>query len=329
MQTRAMTKGTTALRDPWEFGAVERRSGADGAARLADGLGWFSLGLGLAELLAPRAVAAVIGVRADERNTTTLRAMGARELVTGAGLLTQGHSGWMWARVLGDALDLALLGRALFTARGDRARLAAATASVLGVTWLDARTALELRRGGVTRWRRTDRTARLQAVVTVNRSPEEVYTFWRDFKNLPRFMSHLESIEVHNGHSRWRARAPAGVELTWEAEIVVDRPNELIAWRSLEGGDLPNRGVVRFQSAPGGRGTEVRVELQFEPPGGRIGAAVARLLKEIPEQKLSNDLHRLKQLIETGEVVESDASVEHEPHPARPSPNIGLFSRQV
>jgi uncharacterized membrane protein len=154
----------------------------------------------------------------------------------------------------------------------------------------------------------------------VLQSPEQVYEFWRDFRNLPRFMEHLESVELLEGRrSRWRAKAPVGSNVEWEAEIVEDRPNEMISWRSLPGSEVDNTGSVRFLPAPGGRGTEIRVALEYDPPGGRLGAKVAKLFGEAPEQQVASDLRRLKQVLETGEVVHSDASIHRGMHPARPA----------
>jgi len=149
----------------------------------------------------------------------------------------------------------------------------------------------------------------VRKAITISRPGEELYRFWHDFTNLPRFMSHLESVEV-TGPDRlhWRAKAPAGMTVEWDAEIVEDRPNALIAWRSLEGADVYNTGSVRFVPAPGGRGTEVRVVLHYVPPGGRIGAWFATLFGEAPEQQIHDDLRHFKQVMETGEVVLSDAS---------------------
>ena len=159
----------------------------------------------------------------------------------------------------------------------------------------------------------------VKKAITVNRPPEEVYRFWHDFRNLPRFMKHLEDVRVTgNRRSHWKAKAPAGTTVEWDAEVVDDRPNELIAWRSLEGADVDNWGSVRFAPAPGGRGTEVRVELDYAPPGGALGATVAKLFGEEPEQQMQDDLRRFKQVLETGEVVYSEATVHGRPHPARP-----------
>lgn len=144
---------------------------------------------------------------------------------------------------------------------------------------------------------------------TVMRPREEVYAFWRDLENLPRFMHHLEHVEnTTPGRSRWTARAPGGT-VEWDAEIVEDAPNQRIAWRSLPGADVPNSGTVSFVDAPGDRGTEVRVVLGYEPPGGSAGAKVAKIFGEEPSQQIRDDLRRFKQVMETGEVVLSDGSL--------------------
>ena len=167
---------------------------------------------------------------------------------------------------------------------------------------------------------RGTRHVTLKTSVTIRKEPAEIYQFWRDFRNLPRFMSYVASVsETSNGHLRWRGRGPAGRALTWEAEIVADRPNERIAWRSLEGSLLPNHGAVLLRRAPQGRGTEVHLTVGFEPPGGSLAAKVVRLFEGIPEQRLNDDLRRLKQILETGDVVRSDASIHRGLHAARPS----------
>jgi uncharacterized membrane protein len=146
------------------------------------------------------------------------------------------------------------------------------------------------------------RGIKVEKSVTVNRSPEELYRFWRNFENLPRFMNHLESVRTTAGNrSHWVAKAPAGSSVEWDAEIYNEKENELIAWRSLEGADVDSAGSVHFQAAPGGRGTEVRVVLKYDPPGGIIGATIARLFGEEPSQQIEEDLRRFKQVMETGE----------------------------
>jgi uncharacterized membrane protein len=148
---------------------------------------------------------------------------------------------------------------------------------------------------------------RVAHAVTINRAPEELYRFWRDFQNLPRFMKHLESVrETGNGRSRWVAKAPGGRTVQWDAEITEDRPNELIAWRSLEGAAVDNVGSVRFDRAPGGRGTIVRVEMRYRPPAGAAGAAVAKLLGQNPGWLVKDNLRRFKQTMETGEVITTE-----------------------
>lgn len=139
--------------------------------------------------------------------------------------------------------------------------------------------------------------------VTVNKSPEEIFAYWRNLENLPRFMDHLKEVRVTDGtRSHWVAKAPAGTAVEWDAEIINEEENRLIAWRSLEGADVPNTGSVRFVPSPGGRGTQVKVNLEYLPPAGKVGAAVARLFGEEPSQQVRDDLHRFKQLMEAGEI---------------------------
>jgi uncharacterized membrane protein len=298
-----------------------RASSNDSRERLADGLGWFSVGLGLTQLAAPRWLAPFIGVQETNNVRTLLRAVGTRELACGVGILTRPRSaGWLWARVAGDAMDLALLGAAFASKKSHRGNVALATAMVVGVTALDVLSGVQLgRRPGSAGRPRKDRAMDVKQSITVNRPPDELYRFWHDFENLPRFMSHLESVQaLDNGRSHWKAKAPAGKTVEWDAEVVDDLANELIAWRSLEGADVGNTGSVRFTPAPGGRGTEVRVQLQYDPPGGAIGAMAAKLFGEEPAQQVYDDLRAFKQVMEVGEVVRSDASIHARPHPAQP-----------
>jgi uncharacterized membrane protein len=138
--------------------------------------------------------------------------------------------------------------------------------------------------------------------VMVNRPAAELYTFWRDLTQLPLFMDHLVSVvEVGMGRTHWVAKAPAGRTVEWDAEIINDIPDELIAWRTLEGSDVVSAGSVHFVSMPGRRGTEVRVRLQYDPPGGKVGATVAWLLGHDPSQTIHEDLRRFKQLTEAAE----------------------------
>lgn len=152
-----------------------------------------------------------------------------------------------------------------------------------------------------------DRAVRIEHVVTVNRNIHDVYAFWKDFENFPRFMRHLDRVQrIDERRSRWRANAPAGLKAEWEAEMLEDRADEWIAWRSLPGSRVENSGSVRFSPAPGARGTEVRVQLQYTPPGGAFGRGLAWLFGEEPDIQVKDDLRRFKQLMETGEIPISD-----------------------
>ncbi len=289
--------------------------------QVARGLGWFSIGLGLAECAAPRSVARMIGLRDDDTNRNTLFAYGVREIASGIGILMGDRPVVpVWARVGGDVMDLAFLGRALRSDRSEKNRVAAATAAVLGVTLLDVMTGRSLGAESTAARGASRPGIEVREQITIGKPPEELYRFWRDFQNLPRFMEHLESVRVlDDRRSRWTARAPAGKTVEWEAEITTDVPNERISWRSVGEADVPNFGTVRFLRAPGDRGAEVQVELRYDPPGGKLGAVVAKLFGEEPSLQVKSDLRRLKQVMETGEVVHSDASIHRGMHPAQPS----------
>ena len=147
------------------------------------------------------------------------------------------------------------------------------------------------------------RGIRVEKSVTINRDASEIYEFWRKLENLPRFMEHLESVTTYDDkRSHWIAKGPAGKSVEWDAEIINEVPNELIGWRSLEDSEVDNAGSVQFRRAAGGRGTEVRVTMRYDPPGGALGAVVAKLFGEEPGQQVEGDLRRLKSLLEAGEV---------------------------
>jgi uncharacterized membrane protein len=149
----------------------------------------------------------------------------------------------------------------------------------------------------------------LRATITVNKPATEVYQFWRHLENHPRFMQHLESVASTNGtRSHWVAKAPLPAPIEWDAHIVTERENALLSWRSLPGSDVDNAGTVRFRELPNGRGTEVRVRLEYAPPGGVVGVAVANLFKTLTEQQLKEDLRRFKQILEAGETPTADSS---------------------
>lgn len=151
------------------------------------------------------------------------------------------------------------------------------------------------------------RSAKRGFVVThseiINRPPADLYNFWLNFENLPKFMRHLVAVWGQNERrSHWVAKAPAGMTVEWDAEITRKVENELIAWRSLEGADVENTGQVQFERLPENRGTRVKVTLRYQPPGGQVGAAFAKLFGEAPEQQIAEDMRRFKQLMETGEI---------------------------
>jgi uncharacterized membrane protein len=286
-------------------------------SRRPDALGWLSIGLGVAQLVAPRQVARLVGIDEEsDTNRLALRAIGLRELACGMGLLSHSRAAlWAGVRVAGDLMDLALLGSALDARRSDRGHLLAAAAGVAAIGVIDAAMA------GAARRELRDVTAEgiaVQQAITIACSPHEVYTFFRQLENLPSFMSHLESVRSEGKRSHWRARGPWGTSVEWDAEVIEEVPDERIAWRSLAGARIPNQGRVQFRPAPGAGATEVQVELRYDPPAGRLGAAFAKLFGAEPAQQISSDLRRLKQVLETGEVLHSDASIHRGMHPARP-----------
>lgn len=312
---------------PETTATYQRLADADrgtGGESNADGLGYFGIGLGLAELMVPDMMARLIGIKhPDERSRRTMRLMGLREIGSGVAILSNQQPAMaVWSRVVGDAIDLALLGRTLANPENDRGRTAFGIANVLAVAALDLTTAQQLSRqpqteanvgaeSGIIRTKRS---------ITVGRPVEEVYAFWRDFENLPRFMRHLESVTVTgDGRSHWVAKAPAGQSVEWDAETTADVANERISWRSLPGASVYNAGTVHFMPAPGDRGTEVRVELEYEPPFGKLGSKVAMLFREEPGQQVQDDLRHFKQVMEIGEIVLSDATKQRGPHPAQPN----------
>jgi uncharacterized membrane protein len=310
---------------------------------MANGLGWFSIGLGVAQIAAPGGVARMIGLGDDQKSRQMMHAVGLREIASGIGILSQSRpAGWLWARAGGDVMDLALLGGAFASEETRKDRLAMAMAAVLGVAAMDVACARRLggreqrehryagdrrRRGRLLEgrshrgWSGTEtRGVHIRKAVTLNRAPEEVYGFWRDLRNLPSVLHHLEEVTPMDGRrSHWRAKGPAGSSFEWDAEITEDRPNELLAWRSLPGAEVPNSGWIRFETARGGRGTRITVDLRYVPPGGMLGARIARLFGREPGQEVQEDLRAFKQVMETGEVTRSDASSGRVGHPARPA----------
>ncbi|MCX4243126.1 SRPBCC family protein [Paraliomyxa miuraensis] len=273
--------------------------------------------------MAPSKLAHLVGMRADQTTRRALRLHGLRELVTGVGVLVAARRGrWLWMRVGGDLLDLGILAITATSRRPTRRPRTLLTA-LAAVTVLDVLAASRAARGE----ERSHSTVRalptqprtVKAAVTIGRPIEEVYAFWRKLDNLSAVMVHVESIvELDERRSHWTVRGPAGTTLEWDAEITEDRPNEMIAWRSTPEADVRSCGVVHFVPAPGGRGTEIHAQITYDAPGGRVGAMLATLFGREPGQQARGDLRRLKQVLETGEILHSDASIHPRPHPARP-----------
>ena len=161
--------------------------------------------------------------------------------------------------------------------------------------------------GGIQEAIGMDQAIKVEKTVTINKPVEELYRFWHNFENLPHFMKHLKSVTViSDKRSHWIANAPLGASVEWDADIINEQENHLIAWASVEGADIDNSGFVRFQPATGGRGTEVKVVIEYNPPGGGLGAFVAKLFGEEPEQQVGDDLRRFKMLMEAGEIATTE-----------------------
>jgi hypothetical protein len=253
--------------------------GAGGAQRLSSALGWFSLGLGLAQVVVPASVARLAGAEPTPDTLRLMRALGLREISSGAGILSGRRTeDWVRARVVGDLMDLALLARLLTDDGSARGKTVAATLAVAGVTALDALAATKLKsrsvgaRTGASRSDEMDAdteqaTRTIRRAITIRRSPEEVAAFWRE-------------------HA---------------AE------NDALAEQ------------VRFVPAPGGRGTEVHLERTYEKPG-KIAEIIGKIRHDDPAQYAFDELFALKQILETGDVVISDAWLNgpHKTHAAQP-----------
>jgi len=274
------------------------------ARTLAEGLGWFSVALGAAAIVAPKAVAALTG----GGRSAVARSVGVRELATGIGILTQRDPApWMWSRVIGDVIDLAVLGTSMRRGGPGRGRATLSFAAVAGVLAVDALAATQLTRhaghplvSGVA----APTDLYFEASIATIKSPEECYRFWRNVENLPRFMDSLESVkQLDERRFHWVAKKTAPITLEWDCEITEDRPGAALAWRTLNGAEVPNAGAVLFEAAPSGRGTIVRLSIHYRPKGGRLTAALAKLLRQDPQTRVQEDLRRFKQLLETGEIA--------------------------
>ena len=286
--------------------------------RIANGLGWFSIGLGVAEMLAPRQMAKLIGVPDGGRTNTVLRLYGMREIAAGLGILLQDDPApWLWSRVGGDVLDLSSLGKAIASDDTERGKAAFAAAAVAGITALDVYCAKRF--GAESQDSESSSSATsITSTVIIDKSPEEIYSFWRDFENFPRVSRQVESVEITGpSSSHWKVRSPIGnVAFEWDSEITEDRRNELISWRATHI-SVPHSGTVTLSRATGDRGTKVLLRMDFGGLGGKLG----KLFSTVAREQANVTLHNLKQLLETGEVVQSDASIHAGKHSARPPEN--------
>jgi uncharacterized membrane protein len=284
---------------------TQQADGALGRAHphpVANALGWFSLGLGVAECIMPKQIARLIGVRPHSSTTGVIRSVGAREILSGIGMFTQRMPvGWLWARVGGDVMDISLLGSALTAKKTNKTRIAATMAAVVGIATLDALCAQRVNH------KAQGRMLHVKESIAINRSPEDLYRIWRDFTNLPQFMPHLTSVEnTKEQCSHWEAKAPFGRTVAWDALISIDEPNSLIMWQTINGSQVANAGTVRFERGPAGHGSVIHVELRYMPPGGILGAGIAKLFGRAPEQQIHKDLLHFKQVLETGEIPTTD-----------------------
>lgn len=269
------------------------------AARLGAALGWLGVGIGIAELLAPRALAQTMGLPARPQ---LMRAMGLREIVTSAGILLQPHqSGWRWSRVAGDLLDLSLLA---WIGRGHpHRRLTTMTALVAGLTALDTLAACDKRRQRAMR-RDTSGAIRIHRSLHIQRPAEACYRFWRNFENFPQFMQHVEAVQVVDAtRTHWCMRTPLGQHVEWTAELFSDIPSQQLAWRTLEGSAIEHTGIVRFLPALNDKSTRLDIEMRYDAGFGKASVTLAKIFGEEPSQQMDNDLRRFKQLMETGEIA--------------------------
>lgn len=158
----------------------------------------------------------------------------------------------------------------------------------------------------------------VKKAVTINRSPAELYQYWRDFENFPIFMQHLESVtKIDEKRSHWKAKAPLGTSVEWDAEMTSDVENQRIGWQSLEGADIPNTGTVEFRPTRE-RGTEVIVTMVYEAPGGKIGEWAAWALGEEPSSQVAKDLKRFKALMEAGTILTTEGQPSGRAEEAKP-----------
>ena len=276
------------------------------AATLAEGLGWFSVALGAAAILAPRKLGSAVGLGRETRGM--VRSLGVRDLAAGVGILSRRNPApWLWARTVGDVVDLSLLLTGMRPGSPARARAAFSFTAVAGILALDALAASHLTKhaghplvSGVA----APTDLYFETSIATAKSPEECYRFWRNIDNLPRFMDNLKSVQaLDERRFHWVAKGHAATSSEWDCEITEDRPGAALAWRTLDGAQVPNAGSVIFEPAPHDRGTIVRLSIHYSPIGGQLTSALARVLRQDPQSQVREDLRRFKQLLESGEIA--------------------------
>lgn len=296
-QRAGQTTAHTQLPVQTENSEPPRQSVNANNRQLAKALGWFSIGLGAAQIIAPNGLARLVGVG---NHPLLFRALGAREIASGVGILAGGSRPVksVWSRVAGDALDLALLGAALATT-GNKGRAATAAVAVAGVTALDYYCAQALTQEKLG----ADGKITVERSITIGKSPDELYRIWRQPETLTRIMSHFaDARATGETTSHWKINQPIGKTIEWDAQITEERPGEFVGWQSGAGADLENVGSIRFRPAQGNRGTEATLQFRFAPFGGRIGLPLAEAFDPIHKKVVGQALRKFKALAETGEI---------------------------
>jgi len=271
----------------------------------ARNLGILSLALGAGALLMPRLLSRATGL---ERRRGLLPVVGLRELTSGIGLLAaRNPTPWLWSRVAGDGMDLALLAGGLLSPRNPRKlNTAVATAVVAAVTAIDARASIRSKSAAASVTGAAP-DALVTASVIVGKSARECYDFWRDPTNMTRISPLVESITVIDERtSKWCIQTPLGKRIEWESRVTAESPGQRISWRSMDGGGLYHAGVVHFEEATGRRGTLVTVSMHYRVPGGQAGRALVKLIGADPRSEVREDLRRFKRLLEAGEIPTTD-----------------------
>lgn len=258
--------------------------------QLARGLGWFSLGIGIAQVVAPRTIARLCGVPVPP---ALMVLCGLREIACGVGLLAHDQpQPWIKVRLAGDTVDLVALGCGTLVPGVDRRRIAVAGAAVAGIGVLDGYCSYELARRG-----RHLPPQHLTASIEIDRDAQTLYRYWRELSNLPDIMPHVTSVqEIDETHSHWVAGGPGGLRLEWDSEIIDDVPDQRIAWRSVEGSRVFHAGSVQFQPLDE-RTTQVRVDLLYERPPATLLSAAAMLFG-YESSAVRADLRALKRRLE-------------------------------